>query len=169
MCSVLSILPACKKDSVSSNMENVTNQIKQEASPATPQEIKETSHHGVIIPKEHKAQLGMVTSANEKLTGFWTPNLESVQSFEAGLLSYLEKSPPKMSPNLAQKSIKYKRQYIGFLEGEKKLIYGNFICIPLEGWTELFVEIAGGGDCFFQIVFDVQTQTYSDLSVNGGS
>ena len=131
------------------------------------QEVREAGYHGVIIPESHQDHMGMVEAAGGKLSGYWTPDIASIRLFESGLVAYLEAEAKTRSPKLHQKSKSYKRQYIGFLVGERKLIYGNFLCTAMARWTERAVGVDDGGDCFFQVVFDISKRAYSDLYING--
>ena len=66
-----------------------------------------------------------------------------------------------------QKAGRYKRQYVGLCEDSKKVLYAFFMCTAKPGWQERVIEIQDGGDCYFSIHFDVATQRYLHVVVNG--
>jgi hypothetical protein len=46
----------------------------------------------------------------------------------------------------------------------------NFFCDSSEGWLDwrkTYIVADDGGDCYFRVKFDIESQTYSDLDVNG--
>jgi hypothetical protein len=62
----------------------------------------------------------------------------------------------------------YKRQYLGILENGEQIIYANFFCdATFEEWRQEFVLVNDGGDCFFQVKYNVATGEFYDFSVNG--
>lgn len=46
--------------------------------------------------------------------------------------------------------------------------YGNFFCTDSGmNWTYEWIFILDGGDCYFQLQFDVESSTFTELTVNG--
>jgi hypothetical protein len=46
--------------------------------------------------------------------------------------------------------------------------YGNFFCTDSGmNWTYEWIFIVDGGDCYFQLQFDVESSTFTELTVNG--
>jgi len=53
--------------------------------------------------------------------------------------------------------------------GGKKIIYGNFFCSEEDNWRQEFVMVIDGGDCYFQVEYDVGSEKLIKLIVNGES
>jgi hypothetical protein len=102
-----------------------------------------------------------------KVTGYWTPTTAEVLRAEAGLARFLAGA----APALAVKYSSYLRQYTGFVVDDHRKIHMNFLCWKPEtpGWRCAAVEVDDGGDCYFQVDFDVTTGEYENLQVNGGA
>ena len=50
-----------------------------------------------------------------------------------------------------------------------KIIYGNFFCSEEDNWRQEFVMAIDGGDCYFQVEYDVEIEKFIKLVVNGES
>ena len=97
---------------------------------------------------------------------FWTPTKEQVLKAEEELERFLKEKPPARSPELARKLGRYKRQYVGILVDGQKRIFANFYCTeePL-GCRPVVYE--DGGDCFFEVEYDVKDGKITRLEING--
>ncbi len=52
----------------------------------------------------------------------------------------------------------------------RQIIYGNYFCDNMgKNWRQEFVFVFDGGDCFFQVEYDVESGTFIKLWVNGES
>ena len=105
---------------------------------------------------------GMVNG--KKATPF-TPTNAEVQKAEEKLAEYLKAKYPK----LAEKYSAYYRQYGGLeIQGEKKIIRGNFMCRIFDSsWKSQWVHVDDGGDCFFNFMYDLKTNEIIQFMVNG--
>ena len=110
--------------------------------------------------------------------GFWTPTPSDVRGLEARLPTYL-RSPkarkaaayccPQPVP-LATRAPSYKRQYVGVLDHGRRLIHASFFCEASgSDWHRTPVDVDDGGDCYFQIDYDVRKRRFESISVNGGA
>lgn len=130
-------------------------------------EVKTEKFEGVIVP------LARASDFVRNLTGstqgkFWEPGRDDVLLFEEGLEDHLRKARDRRSPELWRKLGSYKRQYVGVMENGRKVIYANFFCDALRiNWTTRPVAVEDGGDCYFQIKYEVETKRYRDLHING--
>ena len=98
----------------------------------------------------------------------WAPTKEQVLEAETEIERFLKDKPPVQSPNLWQKLPRYKRQYVGFIIDGHKRIFCNFYCSRLEEpLTCKPVMVADGGDCFFQLEYDVEGEKVEKLQING--
>jgi len=103
----------------------------------------------------------------------WVPTVEEVRTLEKQLVTYLPQQQHAFDGSktpIAERLPTYKRQYWGVLKNEKKVIFTNFFCNVLHyDWTNQEVVVEDGGDCYFQIRYDVETGTFFDLHVNGNA
>lgn len=117
---------------------------------------------GVILPEQDASALA--GSAD----GHWTPAPEDVLALEAGLAVFLREAAADRSPDLWEKQVTYKRQYAGIVSEGRRLIYANFFCgEKTADWQHAPVVVLDGGDCFFQLTYDVESRTYQSLTING--
>jgi hypothetical protein len=124
--------------------------------------VKVGTGQGVIFP----AGRGFVGGYKHGvITEYWTPSEAEVIQAEVGLATYLT----QVAPTLAGKYASYTRQYAGFVFEGHRRIFMNFLCWPATspGWRCASVGVDDGGDCYFQLEYDVTTGEYSHLSVNG--
>jgi hypothetical protein len=67
----------------------------------------------------------------------------------------------------------YAYQYVGVVRGRKKFIYINALHLPYaeynKDWTEHPIKINDGGDGFWGVLFDIEKQEFSSLSINGSA
>jgi hypothetical protein len=108
---------------------------------------------------------------------FWTPALADALALEQRLPDYLRRRVPSEyrragwkppSPPLWERAPSYKRQYVGIRRKGRRVIYANFFCAGSEdSWRTRPVSVDDGGDCYFQVEYDVDRRTFSELSING--
>ncbi|RZM20897.1 MAG: hypothetical protein EOO88_34860 [Pedobacter sp.] len=68
-------------------------------------------------------------------------------------------------------SLNYKRQYLAVvtLNGEK-LVWANFLCSVYHfDWKKVALDVADGGKCYFNVLLNLITMSFSPLSVNGSA
>lgn len=96
----------------------------------------------------------------------WIPTKEQIFEAEEKIEQYLKDNPNKKSPDLWRKLSKYKRQYVGIVVDGHKRIFCNFFCSekPLSPSPYL---VDDGGDCYFQIEYDLKDKDCYNLLVNG--
>ena len=103
----------------------------------------------------------------------WVPTVEEVRTLEERIDTYLSQQQAAFDGSktpIGERLPAYKRQYWGVLENEKRVIFANFFCDTLHyDWTNQEVVVDDGGDCYFQIQYDVETGTFFDLYVNGSA
>lgn len=129
--------------------------------------IKTEEFEGVIFPRQKgKDFVRAFTGADER--EFWTPSRANVLRLERKIEAYLKKAAARRSPNLWSKLSTYKRQYAGFVRNGRRMIFANFFCESLNtDWKTTPIAVADGGDCFFNVLYDVDSATFSDLQING--
>lgn len=101
-------------------------------------------------------------SAPHKITSYWKPTAEQVNGLEARLPSFLESIK-------ARPISEFDRQYIGFSRNAKRYIYGNFYIreTAVAHDDRVPVIACDGGDDFWGVVFDIESEEFSDFSTNG--
>lgn len=97
---------------------------------------------------------------------FWTPTKGQALEAEEVVEKFLKEKRPAQSPELWQKLTRYKRQYVGYVADGRKRIHVNFYCSE-EPLTSKPVLYDDGGDCFFQVDYDVEGRKVEKLSING--
>lgn len=102
---------------------------------------------------------------------YWTPTEEEIVALEEGLEAFLREEAGDTYPRLAAELSSYKRQYFGIMnEGEREIL-GFFFCDAeydsFHDWQDELVAVMDGGDCFFELWYNVETGTLHGLSVHG--
>jgi hypothetical protein len=105
--------------------------------------------------------------------GRWQPSKADIDGLEANL-QQLSGLSAANRPGPIRESInhpeRYFRQYVAIVRRGKKFIYINAFCddlAPDPAWREQFSQIADGGRCVWQALYDPTTKTFSALSING--
>ena len=125
----------------------------------------------VIVTKEQAEETGIASWLVES-DGFWAPSADDIFKLEEGLAEYLSQNSSYFyrQPPVWERLDEYQRQYIGLERGGRQIIYGNFFCNNLGmDWRKKLVIVDDGGDCFFQIEYDVESEVFIKLLVNGVS
>lgn len=128
-------------------------------------------HENAVIFTREYAE-GANISALYNVENFNTPDSDDVMALENKLPAYLRENANQFSdaPYPWDSFDKYQRQYVSYEENGKEMIYGNFFCDSSDlDWTVNFIEIEDGGECYFQIRYDVESGTFTELRVNGES
>jgi hypothetical protein len=132
------------------------------AAPSGYRAVSGSGYDGVIVPETDAQGFGMGADS------YWTPTEADAQSFEQGLVEFLRAESPDRSPDLWQKQATYKRQYAGFIRSSQRLIYASFFCDTFDDrWREQVFVVMDGGDCFFQVIYNLDEAKYERLMVNG--
>ena len=106
----------------------------------------------------------------EPSNSFWTPIPGDVTLFEAGLVAFLQESHSAYQDTapIVERLPDYTRQYFGIVRNTEALIFANFFCDgEAHDWLETAVVVMDGGNCYFQVIYNADTNTYLSLSVNG--
>jgi hypothetical protein len=127
----------------------------------------------VVLPQsEAKSLLGTGRVPKIALTGTWDPTQAEISQVEASLnqVAVLSRKGPPYS--VIRDPERYFRQYLGLLAGARKLIYVSAYCgfnyeKPPSYWQSKLFEIDDGGTCVWQALYDVSTNKFISLSVNG--
>lgn len=127
----------------------------------------------LILPQsEAKPMVGKTMEPKLVTTGTWDPTETEVGPLEANLNQIANLSHANSSYRRIEHPEKYFRQYLGLLAGSRKFIYVNAFCgindgKPPREWRSKLVVIWDGGSCVWQAIYDVSTNKFISLSVNG--
>ena len=125
----------------------------------------------VVITKERAEEMRVASWLVES-DGFWTPSVDDTVKFEEKIAEYLSQNPSQFysQPPVWERLDEYQRQYIGLERGGRQIIYGNYFCNSGRvDWLQELVIVEDGGDCFFQVEYDVESEVFIKLLVNGVS
>lgn len=147
-----------------------TGEISLDVLPSLPPNIQ--GEGWVIFPAEQARKQGISTFVgNGQTAEFWTPSEKDVLALEDGLVSFLQNSSDSFyvqGTPVWEKLDNYNRQYIGIILDGKRIVYANFFCDSTgRDWRKEFIFVLDGGDCFFQFKFDMNSNEFFDLQVNG--
>ena len=102
--------------------------------------------------------------------GYWTPTEDEIKELEDKLVDYLQQNADEFNqqPPIWERVDGYKRQYIGVQSDGVKMVYGNYFCSDHSlAWQEELLDFLDGGECYFQILYDAQSEQFMRLAVNG--
>lgn len=134
------------------------------------EEIKTETIDGVIVPESRAREF----YSNNKVQGYFTPSKEDILKAESKVIDYIDDHTPQQvgypfAPDLDKKLANYKRQYVGvILKNGKRKIWLNFFCnAGNDSWKSNPLSVMGGGACYFNLLYDIDTGVYSGLRING--
>ncbi|MFC1577191.1 hypothetical protein ACFL3N_02505 [Candidatus Omnitrophota bacterium] len=121
---------------------------------------------GIIVPEGQGRNFFWGTGY--KAEDYWTPTKKDVLKAEKKLVEYLKEEKPELSPELWKKAAKYNRQYVGVVIMADKKIWINFFdrSVDHPKWRKEPVLVDGGGDRYFNVLYDVSGEKFFNLQVN---
>lgn len=102
--------------------------------------------------------------------GAWAPDAQMISALETHLPAYLSQNQNKFNatkPSIVERLAQYKFQYWGEIQNNKRIIIVNAFCANFDDWKTQRVFVLDGGDCFFNLKYDIDAGTFFDLQVNG--
>jgi hypothetical protein len=100
----------------------------------------------------------------------WEPTLGDMNEVEADLaqITALSKTDPDLNSRIEGPQ-EYYRQYLAVkINGREKLFLNATCSIDHDAdWRKHLTVVRDGGKCFWHAIYDLSTQRFSDLSVNG--
>lgn len=138
--------------------------------------VEAPDYRGVIFSADEARGQRLEVLISADTARFWSPTANDVARMEAQLLPALL-TDARLSDGIGIRRVRpleealpaYTRQYFGYLttDGEA-VIYTGFYCnTPIAELTSHWLHVYDGGDCFFQIHYNVANEQYFDLQVNG--
>ena len=134
----------------------------------SPTGVVDANQNWVIIEENQAEDMGIGAWLLHS-DDFWTPSTDDILRLEEGVVEYLRQNSGAFyrQPPVWERLDEYRRQYIGYAIEGKKIIYGNFFCSEEDNWQQEFVMVIDGGDCYFQVKYDVESGKFIYLAVNG--
>ncbi|MHC4157804.1 MAG: hypothetical protein ACYSSO_01870 [Planctomycetota bacterium] len=129
-------------------------------------EIESNTIRGVVVPKEYFRNI-----YGRELSNYWTIEDFDFEELDNRLEKYLrEEADLGYHKDLPDKFRSYRRQYIGKIKKGHKRIYITFFCESFDNWKDELVDLGNifdGGDCFFQVEYDIETGKFFNLFIHG--
>lgn len=129
---------------------------------------------GVIFTADQAEEMGLDSWVGSGLPfdGYWTPTEADVLALEDGVEAYLDSRGEQFydrQPPVEEWLPEFGRQYVGIVENGRQIIYANYFCDTdsFSYWQEDLVLVLDGGDCYFQLYYDVAANEHYGLMVNG--
>jgi hypothetical protein len=133
---------------------------------------KDIKNKNWVILKKVTAKDEEFASMLFETDGFWTPTNEDIQLIEEGIADFLIQNSSEFywQPPVWQRLDEYNRQYIGLERGGEKFIFGNYFCESgSDNWRKEIMFAIDGGECYFQVEFNLENGSFIRLHVNGES
>lgn len=136
--------------------------------------VSDTSNNPIVITTESYS--GVIFPANyvnleydvPSVDSYWTADSADIETLEYALPLYLETHANYFRRDILAQLPNYARQYVGFRVDGIDYIYLNAICATNDlDWQSEFIVVSDGGDCFFQVTYQLDTGEFSNLMVNG--
>ncbi len=151
---------------------NGSPEIKQTATKLNSESLEVPDEQDwVVISQEQAEEMGLGAWLVES-DGFWTPAEDDITILEEKIADYLSQNATLFNYQepVWERLGEYQRQFIGLQRDGNNLIYGNYFCDNLgKNWRQEFISVEDGGNCYFQVEYDVQRGTFKMLMVNGES
>ena len=130
------------------------------------QDLQDAGYEAVIIPEGQAPQYIQAMFGRQE-SAYWTPSQDDILKMEEQLNIYLQNF---VGQNVLKNLSSYKRQYIGVVKEESKLLLGNYFC-EASGidWKQQPVIVDDGGNCYFQTELDMDSGQIIYFMVNGES
>jgi hypothetical protein len=118
---------------------------------------------GIIFPASQANFVGDATG-RKRLT-YWTPSESDVAGAFPKIQAFLKSEAPPIAARLTQ----YRCQYFGIIVEGKKRIYCNFFHRDggTANWKSEPLFVLDGGDWYFQLEYDLESEKCLDLRING--
>ena len=130
------------------------------------QDLQGAGFEAVIIPEGQAPQYIQAMFGRQE-SAYWTPSQDDILKMEEQLKIYLQNV---VGQNVLKDLSSYKRQYIGVVNEESKLLLGNYFCEASgTDWKQQPVIVDDGGNCYFQAELDMDSGQIIYFALNGES
>jgi hypothetical protein len=101
----------------------------------------------------------------EGTTGFWQVRQSDADKTDVALMLHLERTG--LAKTLRGAPVSYGRQYLGYNRGKRRFIYVNAFARAPGDLRSVYVRGCDGGNLFWGIEYDVQSESFGRLEING--
>ncbi|MEO0825961.1 MAG: hypothetical protein AAFX95_00430 [Cyanobacteria bacterium J06639_16] len=138
--------------------------------------IQESDYRGVIFSAAEAERQRLEIPMTADTVEFWSPSAADIAHLEAQILPALL-TDERLSDGVGFNPVRpleetlpdYGRQYFGYFTTDgAAIIYASFFCnASVEDLMDGGGPPLDGGDCYFQIHYNIDTDEYFDLYVHG--
>lgn len=107
--------------------------------------------------------------------GSWEPSAAEIVALEAAATAALRARQEPNDPDWSRFPDDWRRQYVGFVRGGRRFIYGNAYPREIDRhardpdqWRREPAIVCDGGPSFFGVEYDVEAGRITQLAFNGG-
>jgi hypothetical protein len=120
----------------------------------------------VLLPESAAKQVKQLCSRESpKVDGVWTPSTTILGTMESRIDKVAELESTHGRIKDPRQSY---RQYVGILIEGKRYIYINGMCErPRGDWDKRLQDVCDGGSCFWSVLYNVESGSFSNLQTNG--
>ncbi|MEM9195104.1 MAG: hypothetical protein AAGF12_38385 [Myxococcota bacterium] len=138
-----------------------------EAAPAPHRATPEVASSQIHIVPENRAHEYFDGTAFSPPSAYFTPTPSDVERLERALVPYL-RGARNGRRSVTRPLDDYNRRYHGLIENDERFIRLQALCMDFDApdWREP-VMVDDGGDCFFDVNWSVENETFSQFMVNG--
>jgi hypothetical protein len=124
----------------------------------------------VLLPESAAKQLKQLCSRESpKYDGTWTPSATALATMESRIdkIGDIKLKGHGMEIQIKDPRQAY-RQYVGILIGGQRYVYISGSCRKTDArWHDRLQNVCDGGECFWSVLYNVQSGSFSDLETNG--
>jgi hypothetical protein len=108
--------------------------------------------------------------STQKGVDVWVPGYDAINEMERAFPAYVKKYIKIHKVTLTKPISKYKRQYVGIVDGGKKLIgvsyfYEKTDFVTSKRWLQQVGSTAGGGDDYMGAVYDAGARKFVTFEI----
>ena len=121
-----------------------------------------------LLPALEASSFARFFTGPKAEVGSWEPTLGDMNDVETNLSQIAEMGKRDPDPNRhIDNPADYYRQYGAVVVDGRKSLVLNAFCSPQDEWRKHLIVALDGGRCYWQALFDISTQKFIKLSVNG--
>ncbi len=98
---------------------------------------------------------------------YYTPGEDEVRAFEQDLAAFLEASEDPRARAIVATLPTYRRQFMGVLLPEGRVVFGNYFCAAAGKPATAPVIVSDGGPCYFGVYYEPGSEVFWRLRIHG--
>ncbi len=119
-----------------------------------------SGNEGVILPRGDATDL---VWSEDPVDGYWLPGEEWLIRAEDAVV----RESAAIADEHRKPVIEGNRQYAGFIVNSERKIHINSMCSSTGNWRSSVIVVMDGGPCYWQAVYNAETDEVESLVVNG--